>query len=522
MEPATHQSKILASAIKTLQRKERLQAFDPEDPESRPTPKQSEIMRNVFHRHIYVVAGNQSGKTQLGGWVTARKFEENHPHWERSHGRHCQPCGSTDFKISPTRLYTCNDCGYNWRNWKKEKLTILVCARLNKHITEIWETKIEPYLEPGTYTVERDGQYLSRIVHKKNGNKIYFFSHDKANEAREKVQMFVAHHVWCDEMPKDISFITELQQRVTARGGQLMCTFTPVIKNDEIKEMVDAVVETLGIKYMMSKLDNPIYVGREQEVMDEVAGLPPDVQNCRLYGHWLAGEMSVFSTHKEVQIKVLPREYSPRWEHVAAIDPASAGNAGLIVCARSATSPTWHVVLAEYIAGRAGSELVKIVESKIAMFNVVKRVYDPHETWFHKEALLSGIYYEPVWNKTQRKKELIVQLQETIYGKGILIPVTFAALIKELRSAEWKDAMCDSIKNSTKYHLLDALQYLLDIALRLPAIEKPLYLTHDEMIYTLMKEELKTKDAEKKKPTSARQKSSRSPNDNRRSRLWAL
>jgi len=492
MSSSDHQ-KALASAIKALQRKERLQAFDPEKPDSRPTAMQMEIMKDIYHRHIYVVAGNQSGKTQLGGWTTARKFEENHPYWKRD------------------------------PDWGREKLTIIVAARLYSHVVEIWETKIQPFLEPGSYHLEKGGPYIKRLIHKKNGNKIYFFSHDKAKEAREKVQMFVAHHVWCDEMPKDIGFITELQQRVTARSGQLMCTFTPVIKNDEIKEMVDNVPDTLGIKYMMSKLDNPIYIGREQEILDEVKGLPEDVQNCRLYGHWLAGEMAVFSMSEHAIIKSLPAHYnSQTWEHVAAIDPASGGQAGLIVCARSSDSPEWFVVLAEYLTGRAPSELVKLVEQKIRPFNIVKRVYDPHETWFHKEALLTGLYYMPVWGKSQRKKELITQVQQLLLDNNLYIPSVFTDMIKELRTAEWKDAGCDGIKNSTRFHLLDALQYFLDIAIRMPKVVVPSTLTQDQIIYQAMKAQHRADDAAKRKPTTNKVKSSRSPGPQRRSRGWGF
>jgi hypothetical protein len=484
-------NKAIASAFKALQRKERLQAFDPEKPASRPTPKQLEVMKDIVHRHIYVVAGNQSGKTQLGGWTLARKFEENHPYWKRS------------------------------PDWGKEKMTLIVAARLYAHVVEIWETKIQPYLEPGSYTLEKDGPYIKRLIHKKNGNKVYFFSHDKAKEAQQKVQMFVAHHVWCDEMPSDVSFLTELQQRVTARSGQLMCTFTPVIKNDDIKDMVDNVDPKLGVKYQMSKLDNPIYKGREEELFAEVASLPIDVQNCRLYGDWLQAEMPVFTVRPENVVMTLPDDYSTQWEHVVAVDPASAGTAGLIICTRSPVGNQWYVVSAEYISGQAPSVFVQLVEAKLRPYNITTRVYDPHETWFQKEALVSGIVWRPVHNKSQRKKELITTVQQYLWDLELIIPDTQKLLLKELRSAEWKDANFDGIKNSTRFHIVDALQYLLDILKALPKRKVTKIVPQDQQIYVAMKEQMVREDKERRRDQGPRKRSPRAGTvRRRRSVIW--
>ena len=221
-------------------------------------------------------------------------------------------------------------------------------------------------------------------------------------------------------------------------------------------------------------------------------------------------------------IPSLPNNYSVNWEHVAAIDPASGGQAGLIVCARSPDNPRWYIVKAEYITGRAPSELVSLVEQKIRPYNIVKRVYDPHETWFHKEALLTGLYYMPVWNKSQRKKELITQVQQILLDNNLLIPNNLMDMIKELRTAEWKDSSCEGIKNSTRFHLLDALQYFLDIAIRMPKVHVPSTLRQDQLIYKAMKEQHKAEDAAKKAPTTVKQKSTRSPGPQRRSRVWGL
>ena len=57
------------------------QAFNPMDLTSRPTTKQDEVLRDVWSRHKYVIAGNQSGKSQTKARDVAWKLTETHPYW---------------------------------------------------------------------------------------------------------------------------------------------------------------------------------------------------------------------------------------------------------------------------------------------------------------------------------------------------------------------------------------------------------------------------------------------------------
>ena len=63
-----------------------------------------------------------------------------------------------------------------------------------------------------------------------------FTSHDKAEQAKDKVQSFVAHDFWLDEMPSHASYMEEAQRRVDAKRGQFRATFTPKSRNGRYQD----------------------------------------------------------------------------------------------------------------------------------------------------------------------------------------------------------------------------------------------------------------------------------------------
>ena len=123
----------------------------------------------------------------------------------------------------------------------------------------------------------------------------------------------------------------------------------------------------------------------------------------------------------------------------------------------------WWLIKSGYIKGQAPSDLV--VESNKIMegYNIVRKVYDPHESAFYKEAAKLRIYYTGVYNKTGRKAALIRNLQEMVIGGRLNIARgKNDEAIRELDSAQWSETSDGRIKNSTKYHILDSMQYVVD------------------------------------------------------------
>ncbi len=429
------------------------------------------------NQNLYCLANglvtHNSGKSTIGARRTSWMFLESDPHWKRPNSRSCNMCESTDFhrilvpneagEMEESEIYECHNCPHKWVDWADEPLLLIVAGRTTDQLDKLWKTKIEPFLPKDSYNKpKKQGGVLKEVVNKHNGNTIIFTSHDKAKEAAEKVQSYVANFVWLDEMPGDYKYIEELQRRCDSKRAQFIATFTPKSRNEKIKSMVDNVDSSVGIKYQMGMLDNPRFWGREEEQRAKIAHLPLEQQLAILEGAWMGVEERVFNLEREFHIDPIPKSYSVNWPHIVSTDPAASGKAGLVIAARNPEDEKWWVIKAMYLAGKAPSDLVEEIEKIAEPYNVVRRVYDPHETGFLKEANKAGIRgYMGVWNKSQRKKELITNVQQALKDGWLKFSERLYDMYSELNDAEW-NLDETGIRRSTKYHLLDALQYMID------------------------------------------------------------
>ena len=432
MIDALDSQRRLAAAMRKLQTMEKSKAFDPYKPESRPTTQQDEIFRDINNfQHRYILGGNQSGKTALGGREASWVFTETHPHWTRP------------------------------KDWGARPLTMLIVARTNTHCEEIWDTKIRPFLTTDEYQEHRHSQHLYKITNPKNGNKILLFSHHSPEEAREKLQMFVADWAWVDEMPRSMKLFEEVLKRVQSNRGPFLATFTPKIVNNEIRRLVDAAIPTQK-KYKLHTLANPIYKGREEEILLQHSTFSEAFRNTVLFGDWYSGDDAVYNL--EASHIQEPVNYSHAWRHLEVIDPAASGKAGLVYIAQDPRSQIWYVVDDTYINGAAASDLLVEVDKCAQTRSIVRRVSDPHEAWFVKEAAKAPYRrtYQGVYKKNERKKELIKNLQEAL-NRGILkIAPWCERLIDEFNTCHWSETVNDKIVGASRFHLLDCVQYGLD------------------------------------------------------------
>lgn len=426
--------KFLLAAMEKLEKLRRQECFDPASPDSKPTPAQQEVINDVIRHKIQVIrAGNQSGKSAVSARILSWFLSETHPVWKRP------------------------------AEWNTEPLLALVCGRTSKQIEESLLPKIRSYLDPGTFKEVRIGNIIQRLE-LDNGNRIVFQSLENPNMARERIQSYVAHFVWLDELPPTVDIMNELLMRIQARNGHFIASFTPLVRNVQVQKFVDGLTEPLAKTYRFRMLDNPLYADpiRQAEIMSSLSHLPEHVRNSRLYGEWMSDDNAVFHFDYSTMVE-MPPDYSPLWRHVESVDPAIKSALGYTLWAENPATGIWYCIKAEYIKGvYVPTELVATVLKLSTGYNIVRRISDPHESWYIHTAASMGISYVGVYDKNSRKAELIKNFQEGL-GGNLRVAPTAERLIEEITSARWSDTREGKIASGSDYHLLDSSQYFYDV-----------------------------------------------------------
>lgn len=424
---------ILAAAVARLKRLDLQECFDPAVPGSKPTLSQESVFRDFGTvKRQWIVAGNQSGKSATCARIVTWFMTDTHPHWKRP------------------------------IHWGSEPLLTIVAGRTGKQIEDSLLPKLVSFLEEGTYKIVRIGNIAQRIEFT-NGNRIIFQSLENPNIARERLQSYVAHLVWVDEMPANIGIINELILRVQSRNGSFLASFTPLMRNLDIQKLVEAESLPQGKKYTFAMLDNPLYSDpqRKAEIMESMATLPESVRNTRLYGAWSSSDSHVYYFEPSTMVEV-PPNYSPSWRHVEASDPALQSKFGFTLWAENPDTGIWYCVKSDYISGiYVPDAVVEEIKNRTQGYNIIRRIADPHESWYLHTASSKGLVYVTPYNKNSRKGELIKNLQ-TALGTTIKIAPWCSDLIDELVSCQWSDTTAGRIINSSSFHLLDSAQYFVD------------------------------------------------------------
>lgn len=436
--------KLVVAAIRRLEGITRLEAFDPVDPTSRPTSAQAQVIEDFGTvKTQWIVAANQSGKSQTCCRLVSWMISDTHPTWKRP------------------------------SHWGAEPLLLLICGRTGKQLEESIWPKIRSYLDPGTYKEIRLGNILQRVEilsGRGEGNRMVFQSLENPNVAAERIQSYVAHLVYIDEMPPTMKVLAEAMVRRNTRNGYFLGSFTPLVVNDQIRRMVDASDGQYSKKYVFRMFDNPAYsaVERQAEILASMAHLPEHIRRTRLYGDWSVNDDAVFYFDYDHMVHV-PVGYTPLWRHLESVDPALKSALGYTLWAENPDTGVWSCVRAKYITGiYVPTALVEAVREETGRVNCVRRVADPHEVWYIQTAASMGIHYQGVHRKTERKSELIKQFQEFL-GTRMMLTELADLLATEMQECRWSDKAEGKIVNASSYHLLDSAQYAAD---SLPKAEK--------------------------------------------------
>lgn len=423
----------LAAAIRRLEKMRRVEDFDPVRPGSRPNEQQQAIIKDFGKVPIqYIVAGNQSGKTQLASRLITWVITDTHPSWKRP------------------------------KAWENKSLTIIVACQSGKQIEHSILPKIISYLDDSDYKPVRIGNVVQHLEFT-NGNKIVFQSLENPEQARKRLQSYTADGIWLDEQPAIPSIVTESVFRIVANKGFFLATFTPLVVNFEIQRMVEEAALPHSKRYPLDTLANPIYQDPEQRdlILSELSKVSEEERNARLYGKWITPKTLVYQYDSDTMFRDLPEHYSQMWRHVEVVDPALKSKLGLTIWAEDPMNGDWYCVFSEYLQGiYIPSQMLREVQKRTQGFNIVRRVCDP-TPWFVGTASEMGLKYTGVYKKVNRKDELLKGLQEKL-GSKIYLTSGATSLIQELQTCRWSETAQDKIVNSSSWHLIDCAQYFCD------------------------------------------------------------
>lgn len=441
------QDKLIASALERLEQLKRKEAFDPNNLKSRPTAAQQEFFNDFGqYKQYWIRAGNQSGKSQSCARILTQVLLEEH-------------------QVVRDRRAAAEN------SWGSEPLLAVVAGRTGKQIENSLLPKIKSYLDAGTYREIRQGNAIQKLE-LDNGNSIIFQSLENPSTARERLQSYVAHITWVDELPPTLDLVREVLVRTQARNGYALYSFTPTVVNVEIQKFVDSICPPEGKLYRFKMLDNPVYSDdmRKKELINRYSHMPEYIRQAIFEGDWINSDDQVYYFDYKTMVE-MPNGYSPMWRHVEAVDPAISSATGLVLMAENPDSGIWYVVLAEYIKGiQVPSDIVQAVQKFTQNVNIVRRISD-YAPWYVNTATSMGIHYMTIQDKNNnRKDELIKNLQQDL-GSRIRISPSCHNFLDEVVTCRWSDKADGKIINSSSYHVLDATQYARDV---LPPKEKKL------------------------------------------------
>lgn len=454
------EQKRIAAAFKALDRHNLSIAFDPFHPNSRPSPKQQEIMDDMDKvSSRFVIAGNRSGKSSIPAREIAWLLTDTHPTWKKP------------------------------ADWGSQPWLILIGAQdLTMASTELWANKLRPFLSHLKWREVRQGNTLKSVTREDTGDTIVFLSHSDGSEKNRKhMQGYSAHYVWLDEIPASHVILDEMQQRVSAaratgHAGFFIMTGTMKFRNDKIRKIVESSKEPAAKKYTMSKFDNPIFRNAEKEEMLRLAGYSESERNAVLYGDYPTGDYAVYKWDYDfMSVGELPTHYNKGWRHVESVDPAMKSKCGYTLWAEDPATGIWYLGNDTYIEGDSilnVDDLVSKISKMSEGYNITKRFCDV-APWFISQAHKAGIHYQQIYDKTGRKESLIKNLQHGLSSGQIKIGRWCTNFIDEIQSCQYAENS-DKMIQSSRYHTLDASQYFYDM--RPKTEEKHLVKTYEQEI----------------------------------------
>jgi hypothetical protein len=182
----------------------------------------------------------------------------------------------------------------------------------------------------------------------------------------------------------------------------------------------------------------------------------------RLYGAWAVAETAVYEFDYNRMSASLPSTYQASWRHVLSVDPASSSKTGISNWAEDPSTGIWYCIRADYLTIKDPKKLIEAIANYSRQFNTVKYISDVNPMFVSLAHSEQKISFVTPWNKTQRKDQLIKQLQIALSEGKILLTPGCELAIEEFDTCRHKEDESGNIVNAQRFHILDTFQYFVD------------------------------------------------------------
>jgi hypothetical protein len=353
--------------------------------------------------------------------------------------------------------------------------------------TEAWETnylRAKPkvfWLIGSDYTFVNDvmwGQYLEKMIppwfirdiHRTNQKNIDVITFKNGDTLRCKTYMqqdatkmgYAIDDAYMDEMPPDVSLISEISVRTFDKDGGLTLCFTPLVQNEGVKTYVDSSCEQGAMSLHSWPIsDNPLYRDnpeRMARVLAEYSHLPEALRNSRLRGDWYyeTPKKAVFEgvEPEEVEDFEVPQD----WRQVRVTDPA-AHVTGHAIFAEDPETAVWYCIKGLEISFgdiATAEQILNHIESlkPHQNFSYYGSIYDNAEAWFGAYGRKYG--YRPCILKNREEaimttRSVLSACKVKFFKKGA------KAALDQIRNYRFNDDGDKIIKKND--HVVDCVMY---------------------------------------------------------------
>lgn len=250
------------------------------------------------HRERALLAGNQLGKTETGAYEAAVHLTGEYPddwlgrRWDR-----------------PVKGWAAGETSLLTRDVQQKKL----CGEPG--VADLLGTGFIPkenILDTSLARGVTDAYDTVTIRHKSGGNSILRFK--SYEQGRAKFQGETLDFVWLDEEPP-LDIYSECLTRVTATGGMVYCTFTPLKGMSLVVERYLRELDPSRWSITMV-IDDALHIP-ESERATIIAGYPAHERDARARGVPMLGSGRIFQFSREAleepMIDYIPAHWAKLW-----------------------------------------------------------------------------------------------------------------------------------------------------------------------------------------------------------------